>query len=452
MKILLISPIAKGEKRQVNLHIPQLSLAILAGLTPPHHEVEIIEEAWKKIDFNKSYDLVGITAMTATAPRAYDISFKFRENGIKTVIGGIHATTIPDEATRYADAVVVGEAENIWHTVLDDAEHNRLQKIYYGTRADLSEYPTPRRDLINDKSLIKVAPIETTRGCQWGCDFCTVTKFFGRKPRYRPIEDVIRSIDHIDNKNLVMLDDNIVGNRIYAKKLFKELKPLNRIWGGQATINIVNDAELLHLAYESGCRCLLVGLESVSDAGTNTLKKQLKSKKENQVAVKLMQDAGILMVGCVIFGFDHDQPSIFEETVEFLIESRVAMAQFTILTPYPGTKIFDDLRRENRILTYDWSKYDNKKVLIKPKNMSAEKLIEGYYWAKKTFYKLSSIRLRSKLNKTNPFLSFLYWAMNMGYRKQAMHDYKMGMKAFKSNQKRLFEGMQHSHKLNYYDV
>jgi len=414
MKILFISPCPKDGHRHKNLHIPQLSLPILAGLTPPEHEVEIVEEPWDKINFDKKYDLVGITTMTATAPRAYEISIMFRERGIKTILGGIHPTTLPDESIKYTDSVVIGEAENIWDSVIKDAQENKLKKFYKSEFPLLSNSVIPRRDLVKRKAgVINLVPIETTRGCPYNCDFCSVTKFFGPRPRHKPIKEVIKDISTIKGKNLMFLDDNIAGNKQYARELFKELKYMGKKWVGQSAINIVKDRELLKLASESGCCSFFIGLESVSTKEINRYHKNLKSKEEIKEAIKMFLDVGILIYVSLIFGFDGDDQSIFEETVEFLIESKVAFAQLVLLTPFPGTKIFNDLQKEGRILSYDWSKYDNVKLVFEPLRMTADQLLGGFHWARHKFDSFPSIIKRFWANKRHPIL---YSSVNLGSR------------------------------------
>jgi radical SAM superfamily enzyme YgiQ (UPF0313 family) len=375
MKILFISPCPKDERRHKNLHIPQLSLPILAGLTPPEHEIEIVEEPWDKINFDKKYDLVGITTMTATAPRAYEISIMFRERGIK-------------------------EAENIWDSVIKDAHENKLKKFYKSEFPLLNNSVIPRRDLVKRKAgAINLVPVETTRGCPYNCDFCSVTNFFGPRPRHKPIKEVIKDISTIKGKNLMFLDDNIAGNKQYARELFKELKYMGKKWVGQSAINIVKDRELLKLASESGCCSFFIGLESVSTKEINRYHKNLKSKEEIKEAIKMFLDVGILIYVSLIFGFDGDDQSIFEETVEFLIESRVAFSQLVLLTPFPGTKIFNDLQKEGRILSYDWSKYDNVNLVFEPLRMTADQLLGGFHWARHKFDSFPSIIKRFWANK-----------------------------------------------------
>lgn len=413
MNILLVSPFPRNKYRHQNIHLPQLSLPILAGLTPPEHDIEIVEEPWDTINFDKNYDLVGITTMTATASRAYEIATTFKERGVKTILGGIHPTTLPNEAIKYADSVIIGEAENVWASAVNDAQKNKFKRFYRGEFPLLEGAVIPRRDLIKRRSgSIKIAPVETTRGCPYNCDFCTVTKLFGPRLRHKPIKDVMKDISTIQEKNLLFLDDNIVGDKKYARVLFSELKHMRKKWVGQSAINIINDRELLRLAADSGCCGLFVGLESVSVKEMSRYKKNLKTKEAIKDAVKMLQDVGILILPSIIFGFDSDEQSIFDETVEFLIDCNVAFAQFVLLTPYPGTKTFTDLEKESRITSYDWSRYDNLRLVFKPSSMTSTQLLEGFNWVRTKFYSFPSMIKRFWANKCHPIV---YISVNLGF-------------------------------------
>lgn len=414
MKILLISPCPKNKDRSQNLHIPQLSLPILAALTPPEHEIEIVEEPWDKINFDDHYDLVGITTMTATAPRTYEISARFKERGVKTVLGGIHPTTLPNESIKHADSVVIGEAENTWSRVVKDAQQNKLEKFYKSEFPSFENCVLPRRDLIKRRAGgIKLAPVETTRGCPYNCDFCTVTKFFGSKLRHKSVHEVMKDISTIEEKALIFLDDNITGGKKYARELFQELKHAGKKWVGQSAINIVKDRELLKLAADSGCCGLFVGLESVSTKEIGRYKKNLRSITEIREAIKMLLDLNILVLPSLIFGFDSDDQFVFKETVEFLIECNVSFTQFVLLTPFPGTKTYNDLQKQGRITTHNWSEYDNLKLVFKPVGMTTEQLLEGFDWVRRKFYSYPSIIKRIWANWHHPIA---YISINVGFR------------------------------------
>jgi radical SAM superfamily enzyme YgiQ (UPF0313 family) len=422
MKILLIAPCLVQEQRPNSMDIPQLTLSLIAALTPPEHEIQIVEEVYgERVNFDGDYDVIGISIMTQTCIRGYQIATEFKKRGKVVVFGGIHATAMPDEAIRFGNSVVIGEAEGLWDIVLDDIKHKRLKSFYKLDRLpDLQSHVMPRRDLVKCSSgKFSIAPIETTRGCPYNCDFCTVSRFFGTRQRHKPIRDILTDIESCKEKNLFFLDDNITGDKRYAKELFREMIPQNKIWVGQASIQVAGDPELLKLAYKSGCRALLIGFESMSESGINQYRKTLKTVDENILAVKKLQDNGIMTMASLIFGLDSDTPDVFDAAHEFLTRSKAAFFQACVMTPYPGTPVFEKLRSQGRILTDDWNRFDASKVIIRPENISPEALLDGYDKIKWHFYSNLSILKRSYPNIKIGFLeATLYFTLNKGYQKK----------------------------------
>jgi len=361
MKILLISPTIDSEQRfNKELLMPQLALYILEGLTPPEYDVKIIEEETTDINLEEECNLVGISCMTANAPRAYELCQEFKKRGKTVILGGVHPTILPDEAIHNADCVVVGEAEGVWETLLKDLQNNNLKKKYHDPTPDLGKYIPKNFSKINNKSLFNLIPIMTTRGCPYNCDFCCVTNLFGKKIRHIPIENVVRDIVESGARNFMFLDDNIIGNPIYAKELFRAIKPLKIKWVGQSSVSLlVKDDELMQLAAESGCKALFFGVESVSEEQLQTMHKALKKIEHLESALKKIKKAGILIHASIVFGFDNDTKEIFNETTRFLIKNKVNSVTFNVLTPYPGTKIYEDLKNKNRLITKDWKYYDH---------------------------------------------------------------------------------------------
>ena len=414
MKLELIVPATHGNQGKPRKAIlPPLGMAVVASLTPPDVEVSLTDENVAPINFQKEVDLVGITSLTSTAQRAYKIADTFRAIGKKVVLGGIHPSILPEEASQHADAIVIGEAEGIWPDLIADFKANNLQKIYRQTiRPSLVGLPNPRRDLFATGSYYFTNTLFTTRGCPYSCSFCTVTSFFGHTYRCRPVPEVINEIKTLNRKKLfIFLDDNIVGSPPYAKELFRALIPLKIKWVGQCSVTIAKDDELLKLAAESGCVDLFIGFESLSPSNLQLVGKKINAVDEYETVIKKLHNAGIGVHGFFIFGLDGDDAGSFKRTVCFAQKVRLESAQFDILTPYPGTAIFESLDKEGRILNKDWSQYGHD-LMFEPKSLSREILQEGRTWAWREFYSLRSICKRIGAGHHDPFL---YWVANLYY-------------------------------------
>lgn len=396
MKLLLIAP-AREEavKRSRRYHslAPPMNLGIVAALTPPGVEISLVDENLAPVDLDAKFDLVGITAVTQTAPRAYRLADSFRHTGATVVLGGIHPSVLPEEASQHADAVVVGEAEDVWPVVIQDFRNGALKKVYRSTaRPDLADLPWARRDLFPPKGYRLSLSLATTRGCPYSCAFCTVTSFFGRTYRFRPIPQVLQELESVRNGRLVFfVDDNIVGNPKRAKEFFRALIPYKIHWIGQASINMARDTELLDLASASGCTGLFVGIESLSPMSLASVSKRFNRVEEYEAAIKKIHSYGISIAGSFIFGFDYDTDDVFQETVNFVKKTRIETPQYGILTPFPGTAVHEGMEREGRILSRDWSKYRLDNVVFEPKLMSAKTLQEGHDWAWNQTFSFTSI-------------------------------------------------------------
>lgn len=402
MKLLLIQPsqIIEGGKvyKAKKVMLPRLSLPVVASLTPPEIQVEIIDEYFEDVPFDDPADLIGISFMTPQAPRAYQIGDEFKKRGKKVVMGGIHASALPEEALDHSDAVVVGEAEGIWPRVLEDFKYGEMSGIYRSPQfPDLEGLPIPRYDLLQKDRyrLFNISfPIQAGRGCPFKCEFCSVTKFFGSQYRWRPVEEVVQEIQQIKRKKIFFVDDNIMGHPAYARDLFQALIPLKLRWGGQATLNLAKDEELLHLAAESGCGLLLIGVESISKSNLPAYGKSFFKAEEISEHLTKIHKQGILIRASFIFGMDDDDPEVFHKTVKFLIEGKVAYAEFFILTPMPGTESRRKLEEEGRIVDYDWSRYDGLHAVFRPLKMEKESLEKGLWDAYREFYTIPNILRR----------------------------------------------------------
>ncbi len=380
----------------------RLSLPTIAALTPPDWDIEILDARTTAVDYDKKVDLVGITSFTAEAPSAYEIADGFREKGIKVVIGGVHASALPDEALNHADSVVIGEAEGVWEELLRDAENGTLKPRYKAEELiEMDNMAVPRRDLLDRSIYTSFNSLQATRGCPYNCEYCAVTAFFGNKFRVRPVADTINEIEKFDTREFFFLDDNIIGLPKHAKELFKALIPLNRIWGGQASINLARDEELLSLYSRSGGKYAYIGFETLSEDNLKEMSKSWNSPNAYKEAIARIHKAGINIVGSFIFGLDEDDRSVFKRTVDFINENNIDAAQFHILTPFPGTNLYDQMEKDGRITDRDWSKYHTSEVIFKPKNMTAEELQRGYWWAYHQTYSLKSMLKRGLRSPRN---------------------------------------------------
>ncbi len=414
MKILLIAPESGIPKKKKPRYVPfpQASLPLLAALTPTGHEVKIVDERLEQVNVSDKYDLVGITVMTSTAPRAYTLSDHFRRTGTKVVLGGIHPSAMTEEALQHADSVVVGEAEGLWKQVVEDAGAGTLQQVYRNQEFPcLTGMPAPRHDLLKDRYLLKYV-YQTTRGCPHNCGFCSVSSFNGRRYRHRPVEDVIREVSLSRRRFIGFLDDNIVGNPRYSKELFRALAPLKKRWASQGTVKMAEDEELLKLAQKSGCISLFVGFESINEKNLASMHKRFNTVERYKKMMENFHRHGIMVVGSFVFGFDEDDTTVFENTLRFVEEARIDFANFNILTPLPGTEIYNTFKKEDRIFTYDWSQYDFSHAVFYPARMTPEELQEGHRFLYTKFYALPSMfkRLPRNLKYLPYFLpSSLYY-------------------------------------------
>jgi len=441
MKVLLISPgrdADYAERIGFAFKLPPLGLATVAALTKSEIEVRILDEHVEPINYEENADIVGISIMTAVAPRGYRIAERFRSRGAKVVLGGPHASSVPEEAIQHCDAVVVGEAEGSWQQLIEDFQANKLQKIYRNAQPpSLVGLPEPRRDLYKKKAYFVPNTVQTTRGCPFNCSFCSVSGVFGRQYRSRPVEDVVNSIKAMNTGFIGFIDDNIAGNKVYSKELFKALIPLKIKWAGQASVNIADDLELLQLAKQSGCIGLFMGFETVSQQSLGeigTSKNKIDEFKRN---VKRLHEHGIIVLGAFVFGFDSDNKDVFKKTVDFIYDARLDLAQFTNLTPLPGTLLHKKLSDENRITDPDWRKYDTENVVFKPAQMSPEELWNGTLWSWKEFYSRGSI-IRRILGMRFDIIRLLIYTvpliiMNFGFKKVLDFDSAARKKLFKKN-------------------
>ena len=398
MKIRLIDPaydhpyMSHSQKVIKHIWFARLTLTTLAALTPPGVEVQITDENIEPVDFEEHVDLVGITGMLMHAPRVYEIARKFRERGIPVVLGGPHASSLPREAKEHVDAVVIGEAEKVWAGLIEDLKKGQLQPFYRANSfCSMEKLPFPRLELLHKEAYMTINCVQTSRGCPHQCDFCHVSYFFGKTYRCRPVDEVIEEVKRLEGDFIVFVDDNIGGNRRYARELFTRLKPLKKKWASQASLTLARDPELLKLAAESGCVSLFVGIESLSPENLRDVNKAFNQACQFEEAIRALHDHDIMILAGFIFGLDHDDEGVFERTLRFCQKNRIELPSFFILTPLPGTTLFQRMESEGRLLHKDWGQYNGATVVFKPRLMTEETLQRGFHWACKEGYSWSSI-------------------------------------------------------------
>jgi radical SAM superfamily enzyme YgiQ (UPF0313 family) len=392
------------------LRFSVLPLTVVAALTPPEHEVRIVDENVEALDFDAECDLVGITFMTALAPRAYQVAAEFRRRGRLVVGGGYHPTLCPDDAAPHFDALVTGDAEGAWPLLLHDAQSGGLRGKYQ--QSDSSRQvcagdpppapapepaaalamPVPRRDLLEPKAryYATINAVQAGRGCRHNCRYCSVTVFHGRKYRARPVPEVLAEVKGLP-RDFIFVDDNIIADRAFALELFRALIPLRKRWVSQSSILIADDTEMLRLARAAGCRGLFIGVETASEANLASMNKQFNCQDGYASRLRKIRRAGIGVIAGMIVGMDDDDPRVFERTLRFLRQTDIDAVQLNILTPLPGTPLFADMDRAGRVFDKDWSHYDYRNVIFRPAHIPATDLQAGADWVYAQFYRLDRI-------------------------------------------------------------
>lgn len=395
MRILLINPkrVGRGQSSIRYMNSTPLALPTLKALTPDDVFVRIIDENNEQIPYDEHWDLVGITVMLHVSPCAFAIADKFRSRGIKVAFGGFFPTLWSQDAQPYTDTIVAGEAEYIWKDVIADLRKNKLKPFYKADRfIDLKDIPFIKKEYFSPFD--EFYHIETTRGCPYNCDFCSVTAFYGAQFRHRPVEHVIRQLEEFKGKMIFFVDDNITGNPKYAKELFKEIIPLKIKWSGQFSLNNAQNKEIMELAAESGCQFLFTGIESLSLENLQAVDKKWARPEKFEEWIKMTHDANIGIYGSFMFGFEGDDPDIFKITLDFCEENQIELGLFSALFPIKGSKFYRQLVDENRIFETDTTKFNGQHATFHPKKMTASQLDEGLRWIWQNFYSKRSISHR----------------------------------------------------------
>ena len=424
MRVQLISPFLEDKTGYPHIYrFPNTGLALLAALTPADIEISILDEMYDTVNFDLKVDLVGLTVTSKTVARAYQIADQFRSRSVTVVLGGIHPTILPGEAIQHADAVVIGESEDLWGRVLKDIKNGLLSRFY---RADqfpsLSNLPIARRELFKSHRYDFVNLVQTSRGCPYACHFCSISKIYGKGVRSRPVDEIIEEIKTLQGDRLFFIDDNIVGRPDHAEQWLTRLAPLKKKWIAQASVTVAHNDRLLRLLQKSGCQGLFIGFETISAEGLKEANKKWNMNRDYLETIHKLHDHGISLVGSFIVGFDSDDRSCFERMLDFAIKSRMEAADFGVLTPYPGTVLYDRLKKEGRLIDDRWwLKYKSEDVVYMPKQMTREDLYEGWISMMREYYTIPTIfkRCSTGINRRSLFANVLNYKVNMGYRRNA---------------------------------
>jgi radical SAM superfamily enzyme YgiQ (UPF0313 family) len=371
------------------------ALAILAGLTPPDVEVVAFDDRFERMPYGEPWDLVALSVGTYEARRAYEIAGRFRTRGVKVVLGGFHPTFCPDEAGEHADVVAVGEAESIWPAIVEDARRARLQPRYVASeRSPLESVPLPRQSVLQDKPYAPISVIQYGRGCCHNCDFCSIKAFYGKSVCYRPVRDVLAEIELADRRRVFFCDDNLVADRDRAKELLEALVPRRVRWISQVSLDFVDDQELLELMVRSGCQCVIVGLESLDPAAMRQMGKGWSKSSDYARRLDVIRRRGIMVYGTFVFGYDADGPDAFKRTLDFAVRQKLMMANFNQLQPFPGTRLYERLRREGCLIYDRWwldPRFRFGEAVFHPRGMTAAQLTKGSCSARATFHSAKNI-------------------------------------------------------------
>ena len=372
---------------------PPLGLATLAAYLDPDDHVEIQDEHVEALRLDDEPDLVVIQVYITSANRSYSIADHYRRKGAHVALGGLHVTSLPDEAASHADTIFLGPGEDTWPVFLRDFRNGNPGTRYQSRTRTLVGLPPIRRDLIKHRLYLVPNSIVVSRGCPHVCDFCYKEAFFeGGKSFYtQTVDDALAEIERLPGRHLYFLDDHLFGDRRFAGALFDGMRGMGRLWQAAGTVNAVLAPDLLERAVESGLRSLFVGFESLSTANLLEQRKFQNLRRDYNAAIRRLHELGVMVNGSFVFGMDADDGSVFERTVEWAIEHGIETATFHILTPYPGTALYQRMSEQERLTTHDWDLYDTRHAVFRPARLTPEQLERGYWNAYRDFYRWGSI-------------------------------------------------------------
>lgn len=401
-KLLLILPaLQQARDRDVRVikyaRFPPLSLLTLAGMTPDdRYDITVRDEHVESVELDEDFDLVGIQVYISSAWRAYELAARYRARGAKVVLGGLHASSLPEEAAQHADTVVVGPAESVWDEVLRDFEAGRLRPLYRGrAQGSAARVPPPRRDLMNRGAYLIRNTMVASRGCPHDCSFCYKSSFWGQGYyEGRPLASLERELDAVDDGLVFFLDDNLLSNRRFCRGLFDVLRGRGIVWQAAGSLDVTRDAAYLDAAHAAGCRSTFIGLESLSHHSLRSANKPVNTTGDYFEAIRRVHGSGIMVNGSFVFGLEDDGPDVFERTLEFAMQAQLETGTFHINTPFPGTPMFAAMEAEGRLLHRDWSLYDTDHAVFRPRLMTAGQLEAGHRGIWRDFVRFGSILRR----------------------------------------------------------
>lgn len=443
MRLTLVHPTIGRHKNDRSYirgwQMEPLSPAILAGMTPKHWDIKFYDDRMEEIPYAEDTDLVAISVETYTAKRAYQIASEYRKRGVPVVMGGFHATLVPEEVTEYADAMVIGEAEGIWQRLLEDFEQGKMRRVYRQQARPSLQATFPDRNIFLGKKYLPLGLIEAGRGCHLKCDFCAIQIYFDSTQTRRPIDEILNELRRVDKPLIFFVDDNITSNMEQAKEFFKSLIPLNIKWVSQASINAAHDEEFLQIIKASGCQGILIGFESLNETTLRKMKKGFNVMKGGyEKALENLRKYGIRLYSTFIFGYDEDTLDTFEQTLAFAKRHQFYMVAFNHLTPFPGTPLYERLQQEDRLMFEKWwldERYNYGMVPFFPKLLTPEQVRDGCLEVRRRFYTWSSIFRRSldfQVNSSSPKMFAGYWFINYLLRKEVSERraYPLGDEAY----------------------
>lgn len=444
MRLTLVHPCIGRRRGQPYIRTWQmepLAPATLAGLTPRDADTAIrfYDDRTESIPFDEKTDLVAMSVETYTAKRSYQIATEFRKRGVPVIMGGFHPTLVPDEVSEYAESIVIGEAEGIWHTVLEDFRNGRLRRVYRSQERPPLSGLRPDRSIFAGKRYLKVGLVEAGRGCHFRCEFCAIQSYFKNTQTRRPVDGIIEELRTIKKPLIFFVDDNITSNMDQAKEFFRKLIPLKIRWVSQGSINAAHDEEFLQLIKASGCQGLLIGFETLNPENLRQMRKSFNTMKGGyETALENLRRHGIRLYVTFILGYDADNGDTFRETLAFAQRHRFYIVAFNHLTPFPGTPLYERLQQENRLLYDRWwldPGYRYGMVPFAPRGMTAEQVKQRCIEARQSFYGIPSIFRRSldfQVNSSGLFMWAQFFSINLLFRSEVLKrkDFPLGDESY----------------------